>query len=208
MANLGMTKLQLVQHLTLLTGFGRVGALNTSGADDAADAEFIIDEVIDDLVHAGAHDSVKVLNYEITAAGDGSATVPDTTLRVFSTGKYQEKRFTLAGDKIYNSVQGKSVGLFAAGEIVVVDLHKRASNTSPSNYELLDPAMKAMVAKEAKVRFLALKRPDPARDAMLVRERNQTYATQASTTGELRSPQTTLTNPINIPPLVQPSRQQ
>ena len=30
--------------------------------------------------------------------------------------------------------------------------------------------MKAMVAKESKVRWMALKRPDAARDAMLIRE--------------------------------------
>ena len=207
MATLGMTKLMLVQHLTLAVDGGRVPALDPGGASMASDAEFIIDEVIDDLIAAGAHDSIKYCNQSLTADGSGIITVPNTTIRVFGTGLYKKRGFSLAGDAIFDDNEGKSTGLFAPGAVVVFDLWKRPANPpSANNYDLLDPAMKAMVAKESKVRWMALKRPDAARDAMLIRERNQVYGTQIPTIENVRTSPQIMTNPINIPPLVQVSR--
>lgn len=177
MAGLGLTKLMTVNRMLLALGMGRVTALDTSGASDAAEAEYFLDQMIDAAILEG-HPSCVERHVSITASSGvvDLSSAHSLTRRVEGSGKYQGRKFSIRGTSVYDEILA-STTIGTGSEIVTLDLYKAASASSPANFEDLAPDLKHLIAERAVQEYRYTKRPDPNVDATLARRVNRAEIT-------------------------------
>lgn len=173
MAGLGLTKLQVINRMLLALGAGRVAALDSGGASDAAEAEYFLDQLIDQAIIEG-HPSCVERHVSITCSGGeiDLSSAHGLTRRIMGSGKYQGRKFSIRGTKVYDEIAGSTV-IGAASEVVTLDLFKAASASSPANFEDLAPDLKYAIAERAVQEYRFTKRPDQLVDATLARRVNK-----------------------------------
>lgn len=183
MPTIGATKLRAINHMLLSLGMARVGALDTSGSSDAAEAEYVLDSVARKTLMRGVSSNTRrhvtivssntgEIDLNASLASQSPATPAPLALRVSGSGKYQDRRFSLRGSKIYDEVKGSTVA-FGTTESVTVDIVEELSATSPANFEDIDPVTKELILAEAVQEYRAMKRPDPQVDQLLERSRTK-----------------------------------
>jgi hypothetical protein len=166
----GITKLQAINRMLMSIRLGRAPALDTGGSSDAANAEIILDQVIDSFIIAGHPSTTKAAQlYTASAAGVVDVGSGTEILAVRGVGKHAGKKFTLRGTEVYDEAYG-STQCFASSEAnIILDLHFKPSSESPNNFELLDPGMRIAVLDEAVRQYRVMMAPDPTMDAALAR---------------------------------------
>lgn len=166
----GMSKVQAISRMLLSTRMGRETSLDTGGTSDRAEAEYLLDQVIEQEVIKG-HPSTTRAAISHTASAAGVVTVSSLVVAVRGVGKYEGKKFTLRGSDVYDHGAG-TTQCFASGETgILLDLHTliAATGSGTGNFDDLDPAFKIIIVDEAVRQWRLIKAPDPTIDAGFAR---------------------------------------
>jgi len=167
----GMSKISVVSQMLLATRQGRETSLDTGGTSERAEAEYVLDTVIEDMIIKG-HPSTTRSCVSHTASAAGVVTVDSLAVAVKGQGKYKGKNFTLRGSDVYDEGAG-TTQVFASGESgILLDLHilLAASGSGSGNFDNLDPGFKILIRDEAVRLWRTLKMPDPFVDAQIARQ--------------------------------------
>lgn len=175
MALIGISKLQTVNQMLLSLGQMRVAALDPGGSSDAAEAEYVLDQVTREVLHRGYTCNTRKF-VSITAsnagtidlggspAGQSPATPAPNALRIRGVGLFEGRQFSVRGSMVYDEVKG-STTCFGTNEVVHLEIVETLT------FEDIAPDVKEIIAKEAEQRYRSRKRPDPQFDQFQERDR-------------------------------------
>lgn len=179
MAGLGMTKLQAINMMLLAVGQMRVSALDSSGSSDAAEAEYFLDLVVEEIIAEGHPSTTRVVTLTASAGGEiDLSSLASLAIRVQGTGAYRHRSFSIRGVKIYDEDAG-ATACFGNAEEVSLEIFEKVSASSPANFEELAPDLKHKVVHRATAYYRARKKPDQLVDGLLLRDAQRTELTSS-----------------------------
>lgn len=169
MAVLGLTKLDAVNISLRAGGFGRVSALDTGGASEAAIAEDVLDEISQQVQTEGLEENTVKCKLH-TLDGNGKFTLDSSTLRIIPAGKDAHRQLVIRGDDVYDADNDTDVlGTPTTGTVQLTVIKELS-------FEDLSPASKKFIARLAAVEFQRRATSSPEKDAVLAQEASRAEA--------------------------------
>lgn len=168
MAYFGLSFLQAINMSLATIGHGRITAVpGASDPSPGGEAQYHLNLAIQEVIAEGHPSTTALVSFTASGGVISLSSYADKVLRVFGTGKHEQKEFSIQADNVYDPHTG-STACFGATETVILKLYTMvaAESASPLHFDNLAPDLKMKIARRAAQAFRAMKMPDQLADAI------------------------------------------